>query len=432
MSRPRRRVLAAVALLLGAAGTAYLLVTVIRNLPWGPVTAGIVLLAALAAREGVCRRGTGRILGLGAAVVLLVLAVASAFAGERVLDVVLSVALLVAAVAAARRALAARASLDTAPRPSHPVVVMNLRSGGGKAITHRLADEARARGIEPVEFTPGDDLVGLVRGAVGAGADALAAAGGDGTQALVASIAAELGLPFACIPAGTRNHLALDLGVDRDDVVGALDAFVTGGERRVDLAEVNGQVFVNNVSLGLYAQAVQRAGYRSAKLRTVLDTAPDVVGPDDAHRPDLAWVDPEGLAHPSAALILVSNNAYRLGRVIGSGTRPRLDSGRLGVAVLGSRADTVGGSGRSRRWRQWQPETFRIDSSGPVAAGVDGEAHLLDPPVRFAVRPGALRVRIAMQHPGASPSAELPGSIAGTIGLLCRLAAGLDPAVTGR
>ena len=127
----------------------------------------------------------------------------------------------------------------------------NPRSGGGKAAAVHLDEQARARGIEPIELRPGDDLVQLVRDAVANGADALAAAGGDGTQALVATIAAELDLPFVCIPAGTRNHFALDLGVDRDDVVGALDAFVNGGERRVDLAEVNGRVFVNNVSLGL-------------------------------------------------------------------------------------------------------------------------------------------------------------------------------------
>ena len=165
--------------------------------------------------------------------------------------------------------------LPVARAPAHPVVVWNPKSGGGKALAANLDAEARARGIEPIELRPGDDLIDLVRTAVANGADALAAAGGDGTQALVATIAAELDLPFACIPAGTRNHFALDLGVDRDDVVGALDAFVNGGERRVDLAEVNGRVFVNNVSLGLYAEAVQRSGYRDAKIRTVLDTIPE-------------------------------------------------------------------------------------------------------------------------------------------------------------
>src|SRR5512134_1696393 len=123
-------------------------------------------------------------------------------------------------------------------------------------------------------------------------------AGGDGSQAIVAAIASECDLPYACIPAGTRNHFALDLGVDREDVVGALDSFVDGGQRRVDLAEVNGRVFVNNVSLGLYAEAVQRGGYREAKLRTIFDTLPDALGPEGGGL-DLRWTGPGGHAHSS-------------------------------------------------------------------------------------------------------------------------------------
>jgi hypothetical protein len=229
-------------------------------------------------------------------------------------------------------------------------------------------------------------------------------AGGDGSQAVVAMIAAELDLPYACIPAGTRNHFALDLGVDRDDVVGALDAFVRGGERRVDLAEVNGRVFVNNVSLGLYADAVQKPGYREAKMHTLLETVPDVLGPD-AKRPDLVWRSPEG--DESAVAILVSNNAYRLGHALGSGTRPRLDRAVLGVTVL---APTPVSGGRTRKlgMEQWITPTFDIESGNGVAAGIDGEAARLDPPLRFRIRPGALRVRIAPHHPGASPSALEP------------------------
>ena len=160
-------------------------------------------------------------------------------------------------------------------------------------------------------------------------------AGGDGSQAIVAAVAAEFELPYACIPAGTRNHFALDLGVDRDDVVGALDAFVDGGERRVDLGEVNGRVFVNNVSLGLYAEAVQREGYRDAKIRTLLDTVPDVLGPDGGGL-DLRWHGPGGHEHRGGAAVLVSNNRYRLGRAVGSGTRPRIDDGLLGITVIGA------------------------------------------------------------------------------------------------
>src|SRR5947207_3155894 len=144
-------------------------------------------------------------------------------------------------------------------------------------------------------------------------------------------VAAEFDLPYAGVPAGTRNHFALDLGVDRNEVVGALDALVDGGEARVDLAEVNGRVFVNNVSLGLYADAVQRPGYREAKLHTLLGTVPEVLGPD-AKTPDLRWSGPGG--SKSAVAILVSNNTYRLGRALGSGTRPRLDRGVLGMTVL--------------------------------------------------------------------------------------------------
>lgn len=110
-------------------------------------------------------------------------------------------------------------------------------------------------------------------------------------------------MPYSCIPAGTRNHFALDLGVDRDDVVGALDAFVDGGEKRVDLAEINGKVFVNNVSLGLYAAAVQQDGYRDAKLKTILDTVPQVLGPD-GEGADLRWTGPGGGEHSSGEAIL--------------------------------------------------------------------------------------------------------------------------------
>jgi diacylglycerol kinase family enzyme len=98
-------------------------------------------------------------------------------------------------------------------------------------------------------------------------------AGGDGSLAVVATAALTHGLPFVCIPAGTRNHFALDLGVDRRDVVGALGAFADGVERRIDVGMVNGRLFLNNVSLGVYADAVRHPAYRDAKLRTLLETS---------------------------------------------------------------------------------------------------------------------------------------------------------------
>ncbi len=264
--------------------------------------------------------------------------------------------------------------LPSAEPPKHAVVIWNPRSGGGKALRDNLADEARARGIEPIELKPGDDLVALARDAVARGADGLAAAGGDGTQAIIATIAAEHGLPFACIPAGTRNHFALDLGVDRDDVVGALDAFVSGGEKRVDLGEVNGRTFVNNVSLGLYAESVQQEGYRDAKIRTILATAPLVLGQGagegtggdtgaaaGASRSELRWTGPDGAAEKSAAVILVSNNPYRLGHAVGRGHPPP-----DGHRPTGHRRDGSGGRGRARAggWPSGRP---RSSWSSPTA-----------------------------------------------------------------
>jgi diacylglycerol kinase family enzyme len=385
----------------------------------------LVVAAGFCATEGIKRRGAGRTLGLGVAAGLVLVAVGVMIGVGRPGEAVLVLAPLAVTLAASRRALRARASWPEAARPRHPVVVWNARSGGGKAVRFNLAEEARKRGIEPLELTPGTDLLELLRRAVEAGADALAAAGGDGTQALVATVAAQHGLPFACIPAGTRNHFALDLGVDRDDVVGALDAFVDGRERVVDLAEINGRVFVNNCSLGIYAEAVQRQGYRDAKLRTILDTAPDVIGPDATSPIELEWTGPDGHDHPSAAVILVSNDVYRLGHVLGSGTRPRLDDGLLGVAVLRTKLDRTSSGARTRRpWLTWTTRQFEVRSSMPVHVGVDGEALTLDPPLQFVTRPDALRVRIAAHHPGASPSSVQPDTMTGTVTLLWHLATG--------
>jgi diacylglycerol kinase family enzyme len=341
------------------------------------------------------------VLGLAAAALLLAASLVLLVVEGMVLEDTLIIVGLALSLAAARTAFSVHTHLPAAPPPRHPVLFMNPRSGGGKGERFHLAEEAPRRGIEMVELAPGDDLKDLVRAALDRGADALAMAGGDGSQAIVASIAAEQGLPYACIPAGTRNHFALDLGVDRDDVVGALDAFVDGGERRVDLADVNGRVFVNNVSLGIYADAVAQDGYRDAKLRTIFDTIPDALGPA-AGPQGLRWKGPDGEEHRSSAMILVSNNTYRLGRPLGSGTRPHIDEGKLGIAVV------EGGRRPSRLAAEWSAASFAVAADGPVNAGIDGETVVLDAPLSFHSRPGALRVRVAAGHPGASPSAAMP------------------------
>jgi diacylglycerol kinase family enzyme len=419
--KPRQ--IAAIAALVLVAAAIALTLAVLANHFWGGLSVLVCVPLALGAVWfGLRRRGAARVIGLGAAVLLLAGSLVIAHLQGVLLEGVLTIVALTAAIGAARAAFRIHVALPAAQAPERPVLFFNPKSGGGKAEQFNLAEEARARGIDPVELKRGDDLEQLVRSAVADGADALAMAGGDGSQAVVAMVAAELDLPYACIPAGTRNHFALDLGVDRDDVVGALDAFVDGGERRVDLAEVNGRVFVNNVSLGLYAEAVQREGYREAKLRTIFETMPDVLGPEGDGL-DLRWRSPNGHEHESGAVILVSNNRYRLGRPLDSGTRPRIDGGELGVTVLDTPPEEK--STRllpTRAWHEWSAPSFEVDSDATVAAGIDGEAVELEPPLRFSIRPLALRVRIAHAHPGASPSAHLPEEAGAVIAALLRIA----------
>jgi diacylglycerol kinase family enzyme len=338
---------------------------------------------------------------------------------------------------ALRRSVTSRQvhSVMAVPPARHPVLIFNPRSGGGKAERHALVDECRARGIEPVELRPGDDLRQLAEDAIARGADALGMAGGDGSQALVADVAIHHDVPLVVVPAGTRNHFALDLGLDRDDVVGALDAFGEGVERRVDVAAVNGRVFVNNASAGIYARLVQSPSYRNAKRRTATETLPDLLwaGADPL---DLRFRTPDGLDQSTAHVILVSNGPYQLHRLArGRFRRGRMDRGVLGVvAARFTKAQDVGrflaleATGRGRRfpgWFEWAAPQFRIDSRAPVEIGVDGEALTLDPPLLFESRPGALRVRLpqAAIGPAAADRAVHVASRS-TITELARLAVG--------
>ncbi|MBO0774585.1 MAG: NAD(+)/NADH kinase, partial [Actinobacteria bacterium] len=369
----------------------------------------------------VSRRGAVRVLALIAALAGLAAAVTGlVLAAIAVWEVTVVLVLAAGSVAAARPALhRTPRSRWTAPvrgsppRPDHPVLIMNPRSGGGKAERFGLERECRERGIEPVLLRPGDDLRELAEAAAARGADIIGMAGGDGSQAVVADVAAERGIPYVCVPAGTRNHFALDLGLDRDDVTGALDAFASAAEYRIDLARVNGRVFVNNASLGLYAKVVRSPEYRDAKLRTAAEMLPDLLGPQ-ASPPDLRFTSPDGQVHDGAHLILVSNNPYRLARLDGLGTRERLDCGLLGIVTirLAGAADVsqlmaLQMAGRAHRfsgWLDWRAQRFEVGSGSLPELGVDGEALVMAPPLVFESWPGALRVRVPRPAAPAGPA----------------------------
>jgi diacylglycerol kinase family enzyme len=401
-----RRVAATVALAALVVALIYLVWAAFYR--WYVVLISVVPLgvAVIAAWYVLSRRGLARAVAAGlAALALLVFAVV-VVASESVRVLVAGLALAAVSVGAANYALnptVVAGDAERRPKARHPVLLMNLKSGGGKAEQFGLVELCLQRGIEPIVLHPGDDLRQLAEDAVARGADLLGMAGGDGSQALVASVASRHGIPLVVVPAGTRNHFALDLGLDRDDVPGALDAYQDGVDTVVDLAEVNGHVFVNNASMGVYARIVQSADYRDAKMQTAAAMLPDLLGPT-AKSPDLRFTLPSGAEAITAQLLLVSNNPYQLARLRGGGMRERIDGGVLGIAFV--RVDTaveaeklaaLEAVGRVRQfasWSDWTASEFEVRSTAPVEIGIDGEGVMLEPPLHFVVRPRALTVRL--------------------------------------
>jgi diacylglycerol kinase family enzyme len=443
-----RRLAAVASLAALAAAAILLLIGVALNIIAVILAVIALLICATGGWYAVSRRGAVRVISLVIVVAALAgLGVGLSFANIRVWRAVVILVLGGVSVLAAQYALqhtrrqlrADAAHFIRAARPAHPVLIMNPKSGGGKVDRFDLVEECKKRGIEPLVLHPGDDLLQLAEDAVARGADVIGMAGGDGSQALVASVAARHDLPHVCIPAGTRNHFALDLGLNRNDVVGALDAYHDGVERRIDLASVNGRTFVNNASLGLYAEVVQAPGYRDAKLKTAAAILPDLIGPD-ATQLDLRYTGPDGQVHPTAQLILVSNNPYQLDHPGGRGTRARIDHGELGiVAVIIAGPDearkftALEAAGQVRRfpgWAEWSAPRFEVGSDATVRVGVDGEALTMDAPVVFESRPGALRVRLPRHALQVSPAARAAHLLSGsTVADLGRIAAGRS--VTG-
>lgn len=423
-----RRLGAIIALLGGGVALALAIEVFIVDFPSGVLVVACVFAALAAAWLGLLRRGATRLAGLVIAALLVGVGVGQIISGENGLALAIVIVAFLVSVGGARRAFKPERELPRVPAPKNPVLFVNPRSGDGRAAEVGLVEAARKIGLKTVVLESGEDLEQLVREAVGKGAGGLAMAGGDGSQALVAAIAAEHDLPYACIPSGTRNHFALDLGVDREDVVGALDAFVDGGERYVDLGEVNGCVFVNNVSLGVYAEAVSQDRYRGAKLQTLLDTLSETLGPE-GEPSALHWRDGDGAEQASTALILVSNNVYRLGATIGSGTRPRLDAGVLGIVDF--HPPTAATGPQPARYRELSLPELEVKADRPIPLGVDGESLTLEPPLRFRIRPKALRVRISHNHPGASPSADVPRGAFSALRALMRVAMGRTQPLAG-
>jgi len=290
------------------------------------------------------------------------------------------------------------------PSARHPYLIMNPKSGGGKVEKFDLKRRAEDLGAE-VFLIGGSrpvDVARVAREAVAGGADLLGVAGGDGTQALVAAVAAEHGLPFMVISAGTRNHFAMDLGLDREDPSACLDALTDGVELRVDLGMINGQVFVNNASFGAYAEVVQTPAYRGDKLNTTLNLLPDLL---QGHRGARLRAQADGAVIEAPQALLVANNPYGTGDIAGLDRRARLDRGLLGVVSVKVRSareaiDLLRGRHAAELNVLTAKKVEITADAAQVPVGIDGEAVPMQVPVTCTISPAALRVWVPRDRPG--------------------------------
>ncbi|HKG49194.1 MAG TPA: diacylglycerol kinase family protein [Actinomycetales bacterium] len=418
-SQPRQRWLARLCFVTAAAATVLVLVQAGLRGSVGLLLVGVVgmAVALTGAWWFLTHRGLARWLA-GVVVILAPLTVAVVWARAQLIwVVVVLVVLWLVTLAAGQRALAGTDAPEgpaeyEVPPPQRPYLIMNPKSGGGKVERFHLADRARQFGAEVCLLDrAGMDVEDLARRAVADGADLLGVAGGDGTQAKVAGIAASHGLPFMVISAGTRNHFALDLGLDREDPAACLDALSDGVELRVDLGLIGERTFVNNSSFGAYAAVVQSPAYRDDKAGTTLNMLPDLLVGHQGPKLVLRLPNEE-IVGPQA--VLVSNNPYGGEDIAGLGRRARLDGNVLGVlAVTVHGAMDAAGLVRGRRFSK--AVTVRtasevvVDADVPaVPVGVDGEALTMPTPVRCRIQPGALRVRVPRHRPGVpAPRPEL-------------------------
>jgi diacylglycerol kinase family enzyme len=412
-STPAQRWLARLSFVLGGLAVVFVGVFAeLRSLAMLAVGLAGAAVSLAAAFFFLSRRGVLRWLSL-AVFILTPIAVIVVFAFRNLLWVaVVAAAVWLLASMTARLALA-RDHTDwrmpehpAEPPARHPYLIMNPKSGGGKVEKFDLRRKAEDLGAEVfvIDGPEPVDVAQVARQAVAEGADLLGVAGGDGTQALVAGIAAEHGIPFVVISAGTRNHFALDLGLDRTDPSACLGALSDGVELRVDLGMINGQVFVNNASFGAYAEIVETPAYRGDKLNTTLNMLPDLL---QGHRGARLSAQVDGTEIRTPQALLVANNPYGTGDIAGLSRRARLDRGLLGVTGVkvrnaGQAVDLLRGR-RAVGLNVLTAKQIEITAdAAQIPVGVDGEAVSMPTPVVCTISSRALRVWVPRDRPGVT------------------------------
>jgi diacylglycerol kinase family enzyme len=292
-----------------------------------------------------------------------------------------------------------------------PVIVI-VNGGAGHGHDDQACEDLRAKfraaglDAELVLAKDGEEMIATARRALEGGAHMVAAGGGDGTINAVASVMVGSGVRFGVLPLGTLNHFAKDLGIplDLDEAVRNL---ATGMPREVDVGEVNGRIFLNNSSLGLYPDIVRDREKQQRRLgRGKWPAALWATLAALRRYPFLSMrltVKGETLARRTP-FVFIGNNRYTM-QGLAIGERDCLDDGLLSLYVaqrptrlglLRFALDALRGKlGSERDFDVLEAASFEIDTHRHrVHVATDGEVTVMNPPLRYRVRPGALTVMV--------------------------------------
>jgi len=286
-------------------------------------------------------------------------------------------------------------------------VIINASSGAGNgaAVQQRLAEAFKAIGADARISLAGDgvEIVKLAQNAARSDAEGVVAGGGDGTINSVAAAIVDSDKTLGVLPFGTMNHFAKDLNIPLD-LEAAIETIVAGHAVTVDVGDVNGRIFLNNSSLGLYPRIIrerekqQRLGW--GKWPAYIWAAIAVLRRYPFLEIRLS-VDGKALTGRTP-FVFVGNNEYEMER-LNIGSRACLDkgelslyttngTGRLGLIRLALRA-LLGGLRQERDFLAFTTKDISIGTQHKrVRVALDGEVTIMEPPLHFRVRPGALRV----------------------------------------
>lgn len=249
----------------------------------------------------------------------------------------------------------------------------------------------------------GDEIERLTKKAAGGDAEIIIAGGGDGTISGIAAEAAKAGKTLGILPLGTLNNFSKDLGIP-PDIAEAVRVIAEGNTVTIDLAEVNGRIFINNSSIGLYPRIVRKreqqqrlghgkwwaafwAAFRIFRVSRFLKVKIEIDG-------KAFW--------RKTPFVFIGNNQYEMD-LYNIGRRPSLDEGKLSVYFLhrGGRWGVImlllhTLTGTVKQWRDFEEvltDAISIDTRRKVLpVAFDGEVSVLETPLHYKIMPGALKV----------------------------------------